>query len=327
MAQSKYTLYKYVKLSGTWRYCKAAYHENGKIKPDIVFVNAKEGLLEKHAEGRYYMSHKGSWIDAGTDALVAQRKRKQRLALDEFNRLSAKGSAQSAVALLDSPDRITLASAAEKYFANCEARGLDSRSIRKYRSAVDPFVEHCGATYVDECRDNKQVLLDYMSWLRKQTVPVRKRSDGSSSNNPKRTLANKVGDARIFLKSLGISKLLSKHEEPTYHEKKVVAHTDDELVDLLLHLETEPCPKNDQVVFLIVSVHKPLDHVLEGTHCLWTRGRVLCDPGTEDRFRPRQVELREDSVSLLNLRIITGVGIGVNQQIGRRLLACTRRYC
>jgi hypothetical protein len=32
-----------------------------------------------------------------------------------------------------------------------------------------------------------------------------------------------------FLKSVGISRLLEKHEEPTYHEKKVVAHTDDEL--------------------------------------------------------------------------------------------------
>jgi hypothetical protein len=42
---SKYTLYKYVKVDGTWRYCKAAYHDNGKIKPDIVFVNVKEVLV------------------------------------------------------------------------------------------------------------------------------------------------------------------------------------------------------------------------------------------------------------------------------------------
>jgi hypothetical protein len=125
--------------------------------------------------------------------------------------------------------RITLAAAAEKYFANSEARGLDAKTIRKYRAAVDPFVQHCGVTYVDECRDNKQVLFDYMGWLRKQPVAVRKRSDVSSSNNPKRTLANRVSEVRIFLKSLGISKPLEKHEEPTYHEKKVVAHTHDEL--------------------------------------------------------------------------------------------------
>ena len=173
-----------------------------------------EGLLEKHAEGRHYMSHNGEWIDAGTDALGAQRQRKQRLALDEFNRLSGKGSAKSTVALLDGSGRITLAAAAEKYFANCEARGLDPETVRNYRAAVDPFVEHCGVTYVDEVRDNKQVLLNYMGWLRKQPVPKRKHS------NPERTLANEVGDARIFLKKFGITKLLKKNEEPKYHEKE-----------------------------------------------------------------------------------------------------------
>ena len=220
MGISKYTLYKYVKVDGTWRYCKAAYHDNGKIKPDIVFVDVRQARLEKHTEGRYYMSHNAQWLDAGADALEAQRTRKRRLALDEFKRLSGKGSADSTVVLPDDPSRKTLGAAAEKYFENCEARGLDPKTIRKYRAAVDPFVQHCGVTYVDECRDNKQALLDYMGWLRKQPVPSRKRSDGSSSNNPKRTLANKVGDVRIFLKSLGVSKLLEKHEEPTYPRKE-----------------------------------------------------------------------------------------------------------
>ena len=54
-------------------------------------------------------------------------------------------------------------------------------------------------------------------------MPKRKHS------NPERTLANKVGDVRIFLKEFGITKLLKKNEEPKYHEKKVVAHPDDEL--------------------------------------------------------------------------------------------------
>ena len=59
MAISKYTLYKYVKVGGAWRYCKAAYHKNGKIKPDIVFVNVKQGLLEKHPEGS--LLHEPHW--------------------------------------------------------------------------------------------------------------------------------------------------------------------------------------------------------------------------------------------------------------------------
>jgi hypothetical protein len=38
---------------------------------------------------------------------------------------------------------------------------------------------------------------NYMGWLRKQLVPKRKHG------NPGRTLANKVGDVRIFLKEFG----------------------------------------------------------------------------------------------------------------------------
>lgn len=82
-------------------------------------MNVKQALLEKHAEGRYYMSHNGQWIDAGTDALEAQRKRKQRLTLDEYNRLSGANSVKNNGAPLVA-GRITVA-AAEKYFANSEA--------------------------------------------------------------------------------------------------------------------------------------------------------------------------------------------------------------
>jgi hypothetical protein len=161
MGISKYTLYKYVKVSGAWRCRKAAYHGNAKIKPDIVFVDAKRKLEEKHPEGRYYMSHNGGWIDPGTDALEAQRKRKQRLALDEFNRFSGKASTQSSLALPDSPGRITLAAAAEKYFANCEAHGLDPETIRRTGSARAACTSPAGMRTMPRASVNhKSPLLD-----------------------------------------------------------------------------------------------------------------------------------------------------------------------
>jgi hypothetical protein len=47
MAQAKFTLYKYVKLSGgKWRYCRAALYKNHTIKPNTVIVGGKE---ESHA--------------------------------------------------------------------------------------------------------------------------------------------------------------------------------------------------------------------------------------------------------------------------------------
>lgn len=158
----------------------------------------------------------------GTDALEAQRRRNALLDAEELKRLRGMVSESSPI-VAPVAGRITLTAAAEKYLSNCHKRGLDIKTIRKYRSAVDPFAEHCGVTYVDECLDNKQPLLDYLGWLRKQPVPKRKHG------NPERTLANKVGDVRIFLKEFGITRLLKKNEEPKYHEKKVVAYPDDEL--------------------------------------------------------------------------------------------------
>jgi hypothetical protein len=43
MGNPTYTLYKRVQLSaGKWRYRKAAFHSNGKIKPHCVIVGGKE---------------------------------------------------------------------------------------------------------------------------------------------------------------------------------------------------------------------------------------------------------------------------------------------
>ena len=77
------------------------------------------------------MSYDGDWIDAGTDAFEAQRKRKQRLALNEFNRLGGKDSAQSALVLPDSAGRIPLAAAEEKYFSPKMSRPL-AHALRRH---------------------------------------------------------------------------------------------------------------------------------------------------------------------------------------------------
>ena len=50
MAQSKFPPYKFVKLDdGAWRYKRAAFYSNGKIKPNMVVVgkDAKESPLRR----------------------------------------------------------------------------------------------------------------------------------------------------------------------------------------------------------------------------------------------------------------------------------------
>src|SRR5215468_4847610 len=121
MAQSKYTLWKYVKLrDGSWRYKRAAFYSNGKIKPNVVIVGKgaqRKPIEEEHPEGSYKMNHNSAWLDAGTDALEAQRRRNTLLDQEEWKRLRGLESAPMP-ALAPSLDRLTLAAAAEKYFSN-----------------------------------------------------------------------------------------------------------------------------------------------------------------------------------------------------------------
>ena len=71
----KFSIYKYVRLQGKgWRYARATFHSNGKIKPNIVIVKGADGKAaeEKHAEGAYFLNFNNTWIPVGADALEAQ---------------------------------------------------------------------------------------------------------------------------------------------------------------------------------------------------------------------------------------------------------------
>jgi hypothetical protein len=92
----KFSIYKYVKIEGKgWRYARAAYHANGKIKPNIVLAKGANGnaVEEKHPEGSYFLNFNNNWIPAGNDASKAQHKRKLKLNQVEYERLSGKSVA------------------------------------------------------------------------------------------------------------------------------------------------------------------------------------------------------------------------------------------
>ena len=51
----KFSIYKYCKTDAGWRYGKAAFNANGKIKPNIVLVRERE---ERHTEGSEFLNHR-----------------------------------------------------------------------------------------------------------------------------------------------------------------------------------------------------------------------------------------------------------------------------
>jgi hypothetical protein len=83
MPQPKFQLYKHIKISGKWRYCRAAIYSNGKVKPHVIVVGGQE---EKHEEGSYFIRHKKSWIEVGTDPLAAQRMRSKLVDQAEYTK-------------------------------------------------------------------------------------------------------------------------------------------------------------------------------------------------------------------------------------------------
>jgi hypothetical protein len=107
------------------------------------------------------------------------------------------------------------------------------KTLRTYRAAVAPFVEHCNVQTVEECRKNKQVMFDYMARLRKQPKTKRR------NPNPERTYANKVGHVACFLSHCDVKMGLKKKEYPQYGEKTVTAHTDEELDHLYHHADED----------------------------------------------------------------------------------------
>ena len=117
---AKLTIYKYVRTHKGWRYCKAAFHPNGKIKPNVVVVG---GVEEKHTEGRYCLSSNNRWIDVGTDAIDAQRKRLLLLNQMEYARLSGRSLAPASAGqptVVEFSGRKVIKDEVEAYLADLE---------------------------------------------------------------------------------------------------------------------------------------------------------------------------------------------------------------
>jgi integrase len=147
----KFSIYKYVKLAGKgWRYARAAYHPNGKIKPDVVLVKGadEKNVEEKHAEGSYFLNFNNTWISVRGDALEAQHQRKLKLNQIEYERLSGK-TAPLGPNLVQFGRKI-IKDEVNAYLANLELAKRPHKTIQSKRGFLTSFLQIIGKTYVDE---------------------------------------------------------------------------------------------------------------------------------------------------------------------------------
>ena len=138
----KFSIYKYVKLEGKgWRYARAAYHPNGKIKPDVVLVKKVDGksVEEKHPEGSYFLNFNNGWIPVCGDALEAQHQRKVKLNQVEYERLSGKTAAPGPN--LVQLGRKVIKGEVDAYLANLELAKRPHKTIQSKRRFLTSFIK------------------------------------------------------------------------------------------------------------------------------------------------------------------------------------------
>src|SRR5665213_177072 len=146
----KLSIYKYVRTDKGWRYCNATFHPNGKIKPNVVVVG---GVEEKHTEGRYFLNSTNRWIDVGTDALDAQRKRLLLLNQMEYARLSGRSLAAASAgqpSVVEFSGRKIIKDEVDAYLANLELAKRPHKTIQSKRRFLTSFIKIVPKKFTDQ---------------------------------------------------------------------------------------------------------------------------------------------------------------------------------
>lgn len=210
-----------------------AYHPNGKIKAGHAVIAGQEVRVSEvmHYAIRFTEDGKRRIENAGRDPVEAQNAAYRKETELRAKRLEFAIAVPGVNPTTRNTGKTPVADAVKKYFANLEARGLDHKSIKACRKAVDEFVASYKKPFIEDYEP--QDMIDFMGYLRKQPVPKRKHG------NADRTYNNKCSHVAIFLKACGVKPGLKKSEYPQFSEKVVTAHTDEELEFLYGHSDAE----------------------------------------------------------------------------------------
>ncbi len=143
----KLSLYKSVKTERGWRYCKAAFHSNAKVKSNIVL---DDGVEEKHVEGAYFTLSDNQWIAFGDNAFDAQRELMAMNAQREFQRLRQNPQQRESSVHRVSNGRKLIREEIERYLEGLVAAKRPAKSVRMNRNFLNAFADLATKHYADE---------------------------------------------------------------------------------------------------------------------------------------------------------------------------------
>jgi integrase/recombinase XerD len=201
------------------RYCPVVLTANGRVKPDLVFVN---GQPERHIEGAYYLEwrEKGRRVrlSVGKDPADATARRQRKEA--ELNALN------NGVSVLpeNGNGHRSIATAVAAFLEETELT-KKPKTLAAYTTALNYFTESCPKLYLQDIE--RTDMLKFSAFLRdkKKQAP--------------RSVYNKFENVITFLKANGIRGLVGKNDWPRYTEEEPEIYEQEELDKLFKACDAE----------------------------------------------------------------------------------------
>jgi len=220
MANREVNLTKRVQTPHGWRYCRVLLSANGRVKPDVVFLNGKE---ERHHEGAYYLEWregaKRVRLSVGKDAADASARRLRKEA-----ELNAVNNGVTVAPENGQDGHRSLAAAISEYLEETTLT-KKPKTLAAYTTALTYFTESCPKLFLEEIE--RKDLLKFCAFLRdvKEQAP--------------RSCWNKFANVMSFLKANGIRGLVKKNDWPRYTEEEPEIYEQEELDKLLAACDEE----------------------------------------------------------------------------------------
>jgi len=219
MANREVNLTKRVRTPHGWRYCCVLLSANGRVKPDVVFVDGKEG---RHPEGAYYLEwREGSKrvrLSVGKDPADASARRLRKEA-----ELNAVNNGVSVVPEGQSGHRSLAAAVAD--FLDETKLTKKPKTLAAYTTALNYFTESCHKLNLDEIE--RKDLLKFSAFLRDE------------KDQAPRSVYNKFENVMTFMKANGIRGLVGKNDWPRYTEEEPEIYEQEELDKLFKACDAE----------------------------------------------------------------------------------------
>ena len=256
MAARAVNLYKYVPTDDGWKYFKAAFHNNNRIKPHTVHTPDGEKTIKT---GNYCLYYSRKWETVGDDPNEAHRllmkKRGELLTIANGGQVVQTEPASKVTG--------SLRASLDSWLEEIEDGGWHQDTYDAKRLVADEFTLSCKGVKLLSAITRKHCLKYINAWLKER-------------GNSDRTRFNKFLHLRQFMHRNGLTDHLTADDAPDYSEKDPLAFEDEELA-----LFWQVCPSHKQLryeVLVSCGLRKQEIETLRWIDILWKEGVIRIQP-------------------------------------------------